>query len=412
MTRSDFLVLGAGMAGACAALELQLRGHQVTLVDRRPPGRETSYGNAGIIQREAVEPYAFPRAWGAIMSAALRRGLDIHYHPGAVAASLPRLGRYWRASAPASHRRITRDYARLIEHTTSEHQRYISAAGADDLVRRDGFRCFYRTPAAFDRALQRAETLRRDFGLACSALDADALARAEPGLRQRQVGALHWQQPWTVQDPGALVERYAALFQQRGGRLLIGDAGTLRQHGSSWQVQTGEGVVQATQAVIALGPWSGTATAALGYRFPMIFKRGYHRHYAGGARVDLPLLDAERGYVLAPMRAGLRLTTGAEIARIDAAPTPRQLQGCEAVARELLDLGQPVEQTPWIGARPCMADMLPVIGAAPRHPGLWFDFGHGHQGFTLGPASARLLADQIEGATPFVDPRPFLPTRF
>ena len=40
---------------------------------------------------------------------------------------------------------------------------------------------------------------------------------------------------------------------------------------------------------------------------------------------------------------------------------------------------------PWLGRRPCLPDMLPVIGPAPRHKGLWFDFGHQHLGLTLGP---------------------------
>jgi D-amino-acid dehydrogenase len=59
-----------------------------------------------------------------------------------------------------------------------------------------------------------------------------------------------------------------------------------------------------------------------------------------------------------------------------------------------------------------MADMLPVIGPATRHPGLWFNFGHGHQGFTLGPVSGRLLAEQLTGQSPVVDPTPYLPARF
>ena len=48
----DVLVLGAGMVGVGAALELQKRGRKTALVDRRPAAEETSYGNAGIIQRE------------------------------------------------------------------------------------------------------------------------------------------------------------------------------------------------------------------------------------------------------------------------------------------------------------------------------------------------------------------------
>jgi len=68
MASQEILVLGAGMVGTCSALELQLRGHSVTLLDRRSPGQEASYGNAGVIQREAVEPYAMPRDWRWLFS--------------------------------------------------------------------------------------------------------------------------------------------------------------------------------------------------------------------------------------------------------------------------------------------------------------------------------------------------------
>jgi D-amino-acid dehydrogenase len=44
------------MVGVSAALHLQRRGRDVVLIDRRDPGEETSYGNAGLIQREAVIP--------------------------------------------------------------------------------------------------------------------------------------------------------------------------------------------------------------------------------------------------------------------------------------------------------------------------------------------------------------------
>jgi D-amino-acid dehydrogenase len=56
--------------------------------------------------------------------------------------------------------------------------------------------------------------------------------------------------------------------------------------------------------------------------------------------------------------------------------------------------------------------MLPVIGPAPRHRGLWFNFGHAHQGFTLGPLSGRLMAELIEGGPTRVDMAPYSAARF
>ncbi len=37
------------MVGVSCALALQKRGIAVTLIDRKAPGRETSYGNAGVL---------------------------------------------------------------------------------------------------------------------------------------------------------------------------------------------------------------------------------------------------------------------------------------------------------------------------------------------------------------------------
>lgn len=408
----QILVLGAGMVGTCSALELQLRGHHVTLLDRRSPGQEASYGNAGVIQREAVEPYAMPRGWQTLLAMALRRGLDVNYHLGGLLSSWPQLLRYWQASAPARHRVIGREYAGLIAHCTDEHARLMALSGADDLLRREGLRLLYRSERAFDQALLDSQRLTQDYGIRFASLDGQALAAAEPAFRLPLAGAVHWLESWSISDPGALVERYANLFLRRGGRIVRGDADSLRPSAAGWSAQTSEGPVQAEQAVLALGAWMGPQARRLGYRWPLFVKRGYHRHYTGGATVKVPTLDAERGYVLAPQRQGLRITSGAEIARQHALPTPRQLDGAEAEARQLLDLGQAVESEAWMGSRPCCADMKPIIGAAPRHRGLWVNCGHGHQGFTLGPASARLLADLMEGAKPYTGAEAFSPTRF
>ena len=51
----DAIVLGAGFVGVSAALALQARGRRVALVDRHGKAAgETSFGNAGIVQTEAV----------------------------------------------------------------------------------------------------------------------------------------------------------------------------------------------------------------------------------------------------------------------------------------------------------------------------------------------------------------------
>jgi D-amino-acid dehydrogenase len=412
--RSDAVVLGAGIVGICVALHLQKRGRTVTLVDRRGAAEETSFGNAGLIQREGVYPYGFPHDFGALLRYGLNRTIDAHYHPSALPRLAPFLWRYWHHSRPARHAEVARRYAKLIEHCVSEHETLARESDANGFLRPGGWMKVFRTARERDRRFAEAEQWKKEFGINYRAVDARALQEMEPHVAPVLVGALHWIDPVAVDDPQGLALAYLRAFERLGGRFVQGNAATLEPDGAGWRLRTAEGPLAATTAVIALGPWADVLTRALGYDLPLAVKRGYHMHYraAGGARLNHPMLDTERGYFLAPMRRGIRLTTGAEFALRDAIRTPVQLGRAEPIARDLFPLAERLDTEPWMGARPCTPDMLPVIGPAPRHANLWFAFGHAHHGLTLGPVTGRLVAEMVCGTPTFVDPAPYSAQRF
>jgi D-amino-acid dehydrogenase len=406
------IVLGGGMVGVSAALHLQRRCWSVTLVDRKAPGQETSYGNAGIIQSEAVRPYPMPRDLASLAKIAAGLTNDVRYRLTSLPQHVEPLLRYWWNSAPKRHREAIAAWARLIAYAIPEHDVLIREAHADNLIRRAGYGLLHRDPAAFELAVATAEENRREFGVQFRVLSGAELAKAEPLLRDDLPGAIHWLEPWTVSDPGSLVSAYADLFERLGGSILHGDAQKLRESSSGWSVDTDEGRIDAANVVVSLGPWSPDLLQKFGYRVPLVRKRGYHMHYQGGVSLDLPLVDTAMGYAMAPMAKGIRITTGAELTGPDAPATPIQLAAAEAAARGLLDLGSRVEPEPWFGTRPCTPDMLPVLGPAPRHRGLWVNFGHGHQGLTLGPATGRLLAELMSSEMPSIDAAPYRLDRF
>jgi D-amino-acid dehydrogenase len=411
---ADALVLGAGIVGVSVAVHLQKRGRSTVLVDRRAAAEETSFGNAGLVQREGVYPYGFPHDFGALFRYGLNRTIDAHYHPSAIPKLAPFLWKYWHHSRPARHREIAHLYAKLIEHCLTEHEALASEAGSMDLLRRTGWMKVFRTERERDLRFAEAERWRGEFGLNYQAHDAKTLQKLEPHLAPVLVGALHWTDPLAAVDPQAVALAYLQLFQKLGGRLVQGNASSLEADGSQWKVRTAEGAVTAKHAVVALGPWAEVVTRSLGYDLPLAVKRGYHMHYrsAGSAVLNHPVLDTERGYFLAPMRRGIRLTTGAEFAMRDGMKTPVQLNRAEPIARELFPLGDRLDADPWMGSRPCTPDMMPVIGRAPRHGNLWFAFGHAHHGFTLGPVTGRLIGEMVTGEKPFVDPAPYRADRF
>jgi D-amino-acid dehydrogenase len=412
--KADVLVLGAGIVGVSAALHLQKRGRDVILVDRNDrAGEETSFGNAGLIESASVFPYMFPRNFGEILRYATNRAPQVRYHLSDLPTILPWLVRYFLASSPDRALHSAMAELPLIRRSLIEHEALIAEAGVPELLRRTGWLKLFRSEATFAKAMREVE-LATKYGVAGEVLDPKAIAVREPNLTGEFAGAIYWPTPGFVPDPGALAKAYAALFQRKGGRFVVRDARTLEQQTGGWRLAGADGAVVAREVVVALGPWSDLVFGPLGYPIPLGVKRGYHLHLVprGNAVLNQPVLDSDLGYLLAPMNRGIRLTTGVEFARRDAPPTPIQIRQALPRAHRLFPLGDAVDPKPWMGARPCLPDMLPVIGKAPRHPGLWFDFGHQHHGLTLGPATGRLLAEMMTGETSFADSRPFAVERF
>ena len=412
MARTDVMVLGAGVVGASIALHLAKRGLSVALIDRQGPGLGTSYGNAGIIEGNTIFPQAFP-GLGMLLRVALKQAPEANYH----LAFLPQVAPWllsFRAWSTPQHLVETAAtmrpfFARAIE----EHATLMAESGAEKYLRRTGWLKLYREESSF-LASAREREIAASYGITHRVLDADGARELEPSLAPVFRHAVFWESTASVSNPLAVTQAYAKRFEDLGGVTLTGDARKLHRSGGQWRVDTDEGHLDAQQVVVALGPWAPDLLAKFDINLPLAVKRGYHRHFepAGNAVLARPVLDADRGYCLAPMEQGIRLTTGAEFAARDAAPTPVQFGRLMPSVQELFPLGEPVESEPWLGARPCFADSRPVIGPAPGQPGLWLAYGHGHWGLTLGPATGRLVAEMMTGATPFMDPEPFRAERF
>jgi D-amino-acid dehydrogenase len=413
VARTDVIVLGAGIVGTSVALHLAKRGLSVALVDRGGAGEGTSYGNAGIIEGNTIFPAAFPSDWATLLRIACKRSPLANYHLAFLPKIAPWLLAFRAASQPARLAETAQAMRPLFARAVAEHEALNLESGAAKYLRRTGWLKLYRTEKGFagvKRELDVAATL----GIANVPLDGDAARSLEPSLAPVFRHAVHWTGAVSLSNPLAVTRAYAARFAALGGLSFTGDARTLHRVHPHWRVETASGPLDADEIVIALGPWLPDVLEPLGIKLPLAVKRGYHRHFhaQGNAALARPVLDAENGYVLTPMEQGIRLTTSVEFAARDAPPTPVQFGRLLPAAHELFPLGDPVEAQPWLGARPCFADSRPVIGRAPGKNGLWLACGHAHWGLTLGPATGRLLAEMMTGATPFCDPQPYAAERF
>jgi len=414
--KNTVAVLGAGIVGVSCALELQRRGFDVTIFDRVAPGRETSYGNAGVIARSSLMPFNHPGLWSSLPRLLKNQSASFRYNPRFVAKNLPWALKFLSNTRATVFHETTAALDALIRLSTQEHRRLLSEAGAAHRLRTTGWLFLYRSEESFLGSQLSRDTFAK-FGIATQALDARELAELEPHLKPLFPRALWIQDTLSVDSPGQVVEAYARLFVARGGRIRQASIGGLRRHGTdAWQVTEDACTVhEASRVVLALGPWTKEfAKKSLGLSVPMAFERGYHMHYraAGGASLGRPVYDTGGGYVLSPMEQGLRLSTGVQLTDREAPKNLAQLDLAEQAAREAFPLEDRLEKEAWLGSRPTLPDSRPIIGECPGHAGLWLAFGHQHIGFNTGPGSAALLASMMSGEACAFDPAPFRPSRF
>jgi D-amino-acid dehydrogenase len=179
-------------------------------------------------------------------------------------------------------------------------------------------------------------------------------------------------------------------------------------------VVTEQGLQSAARVVVAMGAWTPEVIGQLGYSNPLAIERGYHTVLAadGDASLSRPIFDVDASYVMAPMEAGLRVTTGTNMTRRETAPDPRQVKRVMPRVREAFPVAEELLQEPWMGRRPTLPDSLPIIGRAPRHEDLWLAFGHSHMGLTMGPITGQLIANFISGAAQPFDVGSCAPSRY
>ncbi|MCA8933018.1 MAG: FAD-binding oxidoreductase, partial [Rhodospirillaceae bacterium] len=323
------------------------------------------------------------------------------------------IARFLAGATPGRAAATAADLNGLLGDALAAHEELMALAGCGHRLRRTGYLKAFRTDASFRRNAGERALLER-FGIAHTVYGSAGLRELEPHLSAIFRHGVLVTDSASVDDPGAVTRAYADLVCDAGAGLVTARVQGLSAGAEGYTLHTDRaGDIAADRVVVAAGAWSGAVLAHLGVRVPLAAERGYHRRFGfdGNQRLARPVHDVEGNYVMTCMEMGVQVSTGMELAAVDAPSTDRQLKAVEAAARTAFAFDRPVAP-PWRGARPALPDGRPMIGPVPGRPGLWCAFGHGHIGFTTGPVTGRLLAEaMVTGATPPVL-APFAPGRY
>ena len=419
MTR-HVAIIGAGIVGACSAVEALRHGFRVTIIDPAEPGGEqsASYGNGCWLSPMSVIPPAVPGLWKKVP-----KFLADPLGPLAIRWSYfprvaPWLVRYLRAGWTwDSVEDAARALRPLVVDAPALHQRLAEEAGVGHLIERRGLIYVYPSRADFE-AEAMAWEIRHRVGVRWLELDADELRQREPELDRRYTFGVMVEEGGHCTDPGAYTAALVAHAVGQGAEHRRAAAtGFAIEGGRLRAVRTDQGEIAADAAVIAAGAHARPLAAAAGDTVPLETERGYHAELAEpevSPRHGLMPSDGKMSVMRT--RNGLRCAGQVEIAGLDAAPNWKRaeilrdhlLRCFPGLPRDL-----PAERVKvWMGHRPSMPDGKPCLGYARSSPDIVHAFGHGHTGLVAAARTGRVVTDLLAGQAPEIPIAPFDPRRF
>ena len=406
-------MLGAGIVGICCALELQQKGFQVTLIDRRGFGEETSYGNAGLLSMSSVTPLASPVLLNRLFRLATNQDSDFLIRYSHLPWLLPWLTRFLMRCNRKTYMNDGLAMSKLTLPSVEKHLSWIKQAKAGHLLNPVGALKLYRNPQTFERNSLERE-LYDQCGVKYSIIDRAECNDLEPDLHDIFEKGLLIEETQSLRDPQALSQCYAALFLSLGGQFKQADVKQIVNRSNQWEVISDQGKDIVKNLVLCMGSWTPALLKTLGYRNPLAIERGYHTVFQAqsGKCLSRPIFDIDGGFVMIPMKDGLRVTTGSNMVYRDTVETPIQVKKVTPQVKEAFPVEKIILDEPWMGRRPSTPDSLPIIGPAPRHEHLWVAFGHSHMGLTTGPMTAKLIAESLSGQPHSIPAEPYSPSRY
>ncbi|GLU27386.1 MULTISPECIES: NAD(P)/FAD-dependent oxidoreductase [Brucella/Ochrobactrum group] len=406
---SNVLIAGAGIIGLSAARALLAEGHSVTIVDRDPAGDKASFGNAGGLGVTEIVPASVPGLVWKVPGWLCDPLGPLSVRPAHFPKLVPWLARFMHSSSQSEMLRITKALAALTAPVYDDYMPLLEELKLTHELHQVGALWVYETEAAF-KADAFDRDLRRSYGIVFDELDGYEARRLEPALGKAVVRAAMTPQWSHFDDPKRVVDRLREFVVAQGVKLVSGEAVAIES--KQLRLATGK-AVDFDQLIIATGAWSARLAKSIGDRVLLESERGYNITIPNsGVSLTREVIFAERKFVATPMDMGLRIGGAAEFAGLETAPNYARSNALAKLARIYLPDLKSEEGTRWMGHRPTTPDSLPVIGRSPHRDDVIHAYGHSHGGLTLGPTTARLIADLVARRQSAIDLSPFSVSRF
>ncbi len=409
----NILIIGAGIVGICTSIELIKKGYYVTLMDPNEPGSQTSYGNAGVITDSSLMIINNPQLLKSLFQLIFKNQTSFRYSKSFIFSRLTWVLRFLMFSHK-NHMKIAAKALRELQVLSlNTHKKLIKKTNSNNIISKPGWLKLFKTSESYKKYSLELEVLNKHKAK-YTTLNTTQIEKQFPDLEVKFFKGILFKNSIRVKSPLNLSKKYFNYFIESGGKFVQESCKDLQYIEDKWVIFSNKNKSYFDQVIVSTGPWSKNILSNLGYNIPLAWERGYHHHFSTKKKISInpAIYDVEGGFVYSSNGSDVRVTSGVELTFLDAVQNEIQINESIQKLRKIIPLNKKLIDKPWLGSRPTIIDSLPMIGKAPRHKNLWFNFGHNHIGLSTSAGSAVIISEMIQNKKTSINADPFSPKRF
>lgn len=409
------VIVGGGISGLCSAYYLVKEGFQVTVIDKNDITSGASFVNAGYIVPSHIISLAAP----GMISKGLKWMFDSSgpfYIKPRMDLEFFRWALNFRKAATLDN--VERSIPVLKEINLQSRDLYEELISSLDFkfhYSQEGLLMAYKTAKAEEEELKVAERVL-NAGLDVRQLSKEELKKLQPGFSDEVKGAVHYTCDRHM-TPNHFMHSLKSWLNEKGVKFELNQEvrKVVTHKNDIIAVETRERIFEADEFVLAAGSWTSALAKSLKLNIPIQGGKGYSMDVHRPTGITVPAILVEAKVAVTPMDGFVRFAGTMEFSGNNSLIRTNRVEAiAESVKKFFSDFELTGEETKSAvsGLRPVSPDGLPFIGKSSKFGNLTIAAGHAMMGWSLGPATGKLVTQLIKDEQPMLDLAPFRPERF
>ena len=415
MTKKKVIVVGGGIIGLSTAYYLDLEGHEVSVIDKGNLESGVSHINSGYLTPSHIVPMAAP----GVISKGIRwmfNASSPFYIKPRFDSDLISWGLKFMKSCTQDH--VRKSMKSILDINLLSKKLYLEMQESkpfDFHLESKGLLMAYKTSNAEQEEAKVAHCAK-DLGITVKQFSKEEILKIQPNSPMDVAGAFMYESD-AHSTPELFMNNLKKYLKTKGVKFILDtEVRSFQKRGKQIQaLNTNTGIFKADEFVLAAGAWSELILKKLGIRIPVQAGKGYSLNVHQTTGVAIPTILLEAKVAVTPMDGFTRFGGTMELSGINNRINFNRVASIVKAARDYypgLVIPQVSIDEVKSGLRPLSPDGLPFIGRHSSLENMVLATGHSMMGWSLGPATGKLVTELISDCSPALDINPYAVERF